>query len=392
MTRHAREPDPRSSLAERVGQAADIAPSSVSINHLHKFFGDFAAVRGASLEVAAGSIVALLGPSGCGKTTLLRCIAGLERPSSGEIRVGSTTVSGAGVATAPERRSVGMVFQDCALFPHASVARNVGFGLPRRERRSSFVDELLSLVGLEGLGDRSPETLSGGQQQRVALARTLAHSPSVILLDEPFSNLDALLRAQLRRETRDVMSALGMTAIFVTHDQGEAFELGDEVAVMIDGIVQQQGSPATLYERPRTRAVAEFIGDTNVLDGHATGTSAESAIGSIPLVEPAEGAVELILRPERLELLAGDDGVIEQVDYYGHDTTYHIRLDAGLELLVRVLATPELQIGDRVSVGYTGAPAPSFAANGAQPPGAIGNHSPGDGADPPILEPSLERA
>lgn len=366
-----RPADSRPSLARRVREAADIAPRSLSIQGLEKHFEETRAVNGASLDVPAGSIVALLGPSGCGKTTLLRCVAGLERPDAGAISIGDETVSSAHIDVPPERRGIGMVFQDSALFPHASVARNVGFGLSRRERRSSFVDELLSLVGLEGFGDRSPETLSGGQQQRVALARALAHAPSVILLDEPFSNLDAALRASLRRDVRDLMRELGMTAVFVTHDQGEAFELGDEVAVMIDGVIQQQATPGELYEHPRSRSVAEFIGDANVLRGEAEGDRADTAIGPVPLKESAVGPVEIVVRPERIEIGPGDDGVVHGIDFYGHDATYTVLLRDGFELVVRVLAAPELGVGDSVSVRYEGPPVGSFAAldlsaNGSQ--------------------------
>jgi iron(III) transport system ATP-binding protein len=351
-----------------VQRAADLAPRTVVIRGLGKAFGDTIALDDVSVEVPAGSILALLGPSGGGKTTLLRCLAGLERPDCGEILIGDAPVWSAAVEVAPERRGVGMVFQDGALFPHASVARNVGFGLSRRERRSSLVDELLALVGLEGLGDRSTDSLSGGQQQRVALARALACAPSVILLDEPFSNLDALLRTQLRRDVRDLMRDLEMTAIFVTHDQGEAFELGDEVAVMIDGSVQQQATPAALYARPGTRDVAEFIGEANVMAGDAQGAFARTAIGSVPLCEALAGPVELLIRPEQIEISPGSGAVVHAIEFYGHDSTYDVRLSDGRPVLVRVLGAPEQRVGHEVSVRYAGPPLQTL---GQRPPATL---------------------
>ena len=362
-------PKSEPSLAMRASKDTEIASLSLTIRDLQKSFGDTQAIDGTSLEVPAGKIVALLGPSGCGKTTLLRCIAGLEKPDRGEILIGNTQVYTAGINIAPERRGVGMVFQDCALFPHATVAQNVGFGLSRKERRSGFIHEVLSLVGIQDLGDRSPETLSGGQQQRVALARALAHAPSVILLDEPFSNLDALLRVQLRREISDVMRELNVTAVVVSHDQGEAFEIGDQVAVMIDGVIQQQAEPNVLYENPNTREVAEFVGDANILSGYATGSQAETSIGHIPLNQSGTGPVELIVRPERVEIIPGGTGIINAIDFYGHDATYKVKLPDDKKLTVRILSAPKLQIGDHVTCRYIGPPVRSFFPHESKPKG-----------------------
>ena len=218
---------------------ADVEDGGVDVRGVHKSFGTTAVLRDVDLDVPSGSVVALLGPSGCGKTTLLRIIAGLEAPDAGEVRVGGRLLTGPATSVPPEHRRVGMVFQDWGLFPHLTVAQNVGYGLPRGERRGARVDEALELVGLVGLGHRSPTTLSGGQQQRVALARALAPRPSVLLLDEPFSNLDAALRVQVRGEVHRLLRELGVTTVFVTHDQEEAFVLGDEVAVMSEGRVVQ---------------------------------------------------------------------------------------------------------------------------------------------------------
>ncbi|HEX2294300.1 MAG TPA: ABC transporter ATP-binding protein, partial [Actinomycetota bacterium] len=251
----------------------------MAVSGVRKAFGGAAVLNGVDLDVPAGTVVALLGPSGCGKTTLLRTIAGLERPDAGTISVGGRTLAGPGVHVPPEKRRVGMVFQDWALFPHLSVAANVGFGLPKAERASRRVYETLEMVGLAGLAERMPSTLSGGQQQRVALARALANRPSVILLDEPFSNLDASLRHQIRLEVQRLLADLRVTSLFVTHQQEEAFVVGQEVAVMLDGVVVQQGPPATLYEAPATIEIARFVGDANFLRGTADADKAETCIG-----------------------------------------------------------------------------------------------------------------
>jgi iron(III) transport system ATP-binding protein len=315
------------------------------------------------LAVPAGSLVALLGPSGCGKTTLLRCVAGLERADSGEVRVGERVLSGPGAFVSPERRRIGMVFQDAALFPHMSVGRNVAYGLPRRDpRRARRVADALALVGLSGFEHRTPSTLSGGQVQRVALARALAPRPSVVLLDEPFSSLDAPLRAELRRDVRRMLAAIDATALFVTHDQEEAFLVGDEVAVMHGGGIAQQGSPTELYELPATRDVARFIGDANFVAGIASGAEAATAVGPVPLFEEAEGPVEVMIRPERLLAAPGDGGVVEGIEYYGHDAVYVVRLGKGTVLRSRVIGAPVHGPGEAVSLEFVGAPTVAYAA------------------------------
>jgi iron(III) transport system ATP-binding protein len=346
-------------------------PAAIQVTNLRKSFGAVPVLEGVDLTVPAGSVVALLGPSGCGKTTLLRTIAGLERADAGDIRIGGRLVAGPGTHVAPERRRVGMVFQDWALFPHLTVAQNVGYGLPRRDRKGRRIDEVLAMVGLEGAGPRSPGTLSGGQQQRVALARALAPRPGVLLLDEPFSNLDATLRIQVRSEVHRLLTELDVTTAFVTHDQEEAFLLGDEVAVVRGGRVVQQAPPSDLYTRPATPWVAAFVGDANLVDGVATGHRASTALGAVPLDRAERGDVRVLLRPEELRLdpldgsssPSGAAATVELREYYGHDTVYVVRADGGPEVRVRAGSVPRFRRGDRVAVRYDGPPAVAFAAD-----------------------------
>jgi iron(III) transport system ATP-binding protein len=326
------------------------------------FDGESLVLAGVDVDVEAGAALALLGPSGCGKTTLLRIIAGLERPDAGTVTVGDQLLTSPDAFVAPERRRVGMVFQDWALFPHLSVARNVGFGLPRAERKvSPRIDQALELVGLAGMGDRMPSTLSGGQQQRVALARAIAPRPSVLLLDEPFSNLDASLRAHVRTEIHQLLVGLGITTVFVTHDQDEAFVLGDRVAVLAEGRVVQVGPPAELYQRPATRWLAGFVGDANLVRGTGEGATAGTLLGRLPLVTPATGDVDVLVRPEQLELVPTGDGdgvdgvlaTVELVEFVGHDTTYLVRA-GDVALQVRRPSMPVVARGDQVLLRYIG--------------------------------------
>jgi iron(III) transport system ATP-binding protein len=325
-----------------------------------KSFGMTSVLRGVDLQVPAGTIVSLLGPSGCGKTTLLRALAGLERPDSGEIRLGHRIMSKPKTWIPPERRRIGMVFQDWALFPHLNVARNVGFGLNRTERDSGRVAETLEMVGMLDFSERMPATLSGGQQQRVALARALANRPAVVLLDEPFSNLDATLRGQIRLDVQRLLRDLGVTALFVTHDQEEAFVVGEIVAVMFEGVVVQQARPAEMYDGPATRRVAEFIGDANILPGTASGDLVHTVLGSIPLRSSTTGPVEVLARPEYVHVDTGDQATIEDIEFYGHDAVYIVRPDSGPTIRARVLCMPEFRPGDRVSLSFVGAPTVAF--------------------------------
>ncbi|MDQ3305620.1 MAG: ABC transporter ATP-binding protein [Actinomycetota bacterium] len=355
---------------------ADPRGASVEVRGLCKAFGAQPVLRDVSLQVAPGTILALLGPSGCGKTTLLRSIAGLETPDRGEVAVAGRLLASDRVDVAPENRQVGMVFQDWALFPHLSVAANVGYGLPRRERRGirrrasgpDRVAEALEMVGLGGLGDRSPGTLSGGQQQRVALARALAPRPAVLLLDEPFSNLDTALRVEIRAEVHRLLAGLGITTVFVTHDQEEAFVLGDEVAVMCDGMIMQRAVPAVLYATPATPWVAGFVGDANLVPGEASAGYAETAVGRVRVADEASGPVQVLVRPEALALAPGEGAQVDIVEFYGHDSVYEVTLDDGARLRARVAASPSLVRGQRVAVRYAGAPTTAWPRPAASVP------------------------
>lgn len=334
-------------------------PSSITVSGLHHSYGTGDVLVDVDLEIKAGTTMALLGPSGCGKTTLLRSIAGLERPRSGTISIDDRCVTGPSTWVPPEKRRVGLVFQDWALFPHLDVAGNVGYGLPRSERREGVAGPL-EMVGLAGYEQRMPATLSGGQQQRVALARALAPRPRIILLDEPFSNLDASRRVEVRADIRTLLGEIGTTAIFVTHDQDEAFVLGDRVTLMREGRVVQVGTPQTLYERPVDRWAAEFVGDAISLAGVATGSTADTVLGPIPLDRPHDGPTEVLVRPEHLRLIDGQAATVQAVEYYGHDVMVHLRLD---DQLVKVRTPPPSvpAVGDRVGVTYAGRSAIAFA-------------------------------
>ena len=335
---------------------------------MSKTFGDTVAVDGFTLDLRDGILLALLGPRGCGKTTALRIIAGLERSDRGDVWVGGARVQGRGHWIEPETRRIGMVFQDWALFPHLDVWHNVAFGLARGER--SRVHEVLEMVHLESLSNRMPHELSGGQQQRVALARALAPSPRVILLDEPFSNLDAALRAQVRAEVAELLRAAGATAIFVTHDQEEALSIADEVAVMAAGTVLQVGAPHDVYGAPRTKEVAAMIGSGNFFSGRVVGGGVQTPLGMIPAPGLEEGVVDVLIRPESLGLKRSPGGGARVVhaEFYGHDQLVRARLDDGTTIDVRLLgARPDLAIGTQVRVEFTG-PVQFFGRQGAVSP------------------------
>jgi iron(III) transport system ATP-binding protein len=324
-----------------------------------KSFGPVRAVDGVDLEVEPGAICALLGPSGCGKTTMLRLIGGFERPDAGRIEIGGRQVAGPRAFVPAERRRVGMVFQDYALFPHFDVAGNVAYALGRDASRERVAD-VLRLVGLETFGGRYPHELSGGQQQRVALARALAPTPETILLDEPFSNLDAGLRARVRQETREILIAAGVTAVFVTHDQEEALSLADVVAVMRDGRVVQAGTPEQVYGRPTDLWVADFLGDAVVLPGEAHDGSVACELGRFAADVALAGPVDVVIRPESITLstMPGRqdtlDAVVQHREFYGHDQLVTVRLDSGTEVRSRSIAFPAWHPGDHVLLAVNG--------------------------------------
>lgn len=331
---------------------------AVAVSGLFHSYGATPVLHDIAMTVGAGESLALLGPSGCGKTTLLRCIAGLEHPERGTIRIGDDDALGPSQWMPPEQRRVGMVFQDWALFPHLNVAKNIAYGV-RGERSAERVTNALELVGLSDLAHRMPDTLSGGQQQRVALARALAPEPSVLLLDEPFSNLDTSMRIDVRAEVDRLLRDLGITSIFVTHDQEEAFVVGDQVAVMRDGTIVQIGDPRQIYTRPAERWVAQFVGAGSFLRSTAVSGMSHGPIGSFALDGPTDGDVDVLLRPEQLALRDGEIGVVEQVEFYGHDAMVRVAID-GQSVQVRSEPGTPVRPGDAVGVAFVGRVARAF--------------------------------
>jgi iron(III) transport system ATP-binding protein len=343
----------------------------VVITGLTKRFGDVAAVAGLDLTVRPGELVALLGPSGCGKTTTLRLVAGFMAPDGGEIRVGDRVLSSPSTVIPPERRRMAMIFQSYALWPHMTVAQNVAYGLrfaktPRAER-SGRVDEILRAVQLAGYGARYPGELSGGQQQRVAVARALVVEPEILLLDEPLSNLDASLREEMRFEIRRLHERFGITTLYVTHDQAEAMVISDRAAVLRHGRVEQIGAPQELFERPRTRFVAEFIGKTNLIDAVADGT-ASVARGHLRLRVAADGLTPgtptvVSIRPHLIALGPSGDartssaganalaGTVRRTSYLGDTVDYQVALEES-DVVLRVAGpTPaRARVGDPVTL------------------------------------------
>lgn len=336
---------------------------------IRRAFGGVTVLDGLDLELRRGETLALLGPSGCGKTTLLRILAGLDRPDAGSVEIDGVPVEGAGIHVPPERRRLGMAFQDVALFPHLSVAENVGYGIATWAAvdQAARVDELLELVGMAGSGQARPHELSGGMQQRVALARALAPRPAAILLDEPFANLDLGLRTQLRGELRRVLDATGASALLVTHDQAEALTLADRVAVMRRGTIDQVDSPERIYAEPATPFVATFIGVANLLGGEVDGSVATTPLGRVRLVAPLPpGRALVLVRPEHVELAPdasdapdargpgadaapGRGGRIVQRRFAGAELHYEIATDDGLSVWVEAgAAARRLRVGDRV--------------------------------------------
>jgi iron(III) transport system ATP-binding protein len=349
--------------------------SKLTVTDLWKGYSGQPVLKGVELDVPAGSLTAVLGLSGCGKTTLLRVIAGFERAERGRVSLGAKTLDDGHTYVPPERRGIGYVPQEGALFPHLTVKKNVGFGLSREERKGGAVAELLEMVGLASLADRYPHQLSGGEQQRVALARALARRPEVLLLDEPFSSLDASLRTRVREEVHALLRAQGVTTVLVTHDQEEALSLADTVAVLREGTIVQGGTPEGLYMRPVDVGLAQFLGAVNLIDADFEPGTARTALGPLALrldpgaqnaaSAPSTGRGVVMVRPEQLEVRPqgesvadGLAGKVEQCRYYGHDALLHIRLDelgAGKQvLLARVGGEQALPAGTQVLLAAHG--------------------------------------
>ena len=317
---------------------AATAGTALELAGVDKHYGRVHAVRSLDLVVRPGEVLTVVGPSGCGKSTLLRLVAGLEHPDRGRVLVGGEVVAEGASWRPPEQRRVGMVFQDHALFPHLDVRRNVAFGLdglPRAER-AGRVAEVLEVVGLGHLAARHPHELSGGEQQRVALARALAPRPAVVLLDEPFSSLDENLRARLRADTLAALRSTGSAAVVVTHDQTEALVLGDRLAVMREGVVEQVGPPPEVYEAPATRFVARFMGDADFLPVEVRSGVAHSEIGPVPARElPRDGdgaaGLEVVLRPHEVALRPEPSATasVTRVEYHGPYVVHEVLLASG---------------------------------------------------------------
>ena len=351
------------------------------LSHVTKSFGDFTAVDDLSLTIPKGSFFALLGPSGCGKTTTLRMIAGLEEPTSGTISIGSTDIT----ETKPYERPVNTVFQNYALFPHLTIFENVAFGLRRRGIKNveSEVERVLNLVELSHLKSRKPGQLSGGQQQRIALARAVVNKPALLLLDEPLGALDLKLRRQMQIELKWIQTEVGITFVHVTHDQEEAMTMADTVAVMNNGRIEQMGSPAELYENPRTVFVANFLGQSNFIDGSIEGTDGDNVIANlhgVRIVFPKSRnnssgkAVKVGIRPEKFRLHdAGSSasgnvltgGIITDISFFGVSTQYMVEMPWKQEIMVFEQndgGAPDLVKGDAVTLSWE--PQFTFALDG----------------------------
>jgi iron(III) transport system ATP-binding protein len=333
---------------------ADSAATALVCQGLSKTFGDTQALVDFTLSVPEGQIVALLGPSGCGKTTALRLIAGFDAADSGSLAIAGRTVFQGNHSVPPEKRNVGMVFQEGALFPHLTVEQNIAYGLPRGNERKERVNRVLALVGLQDFGHRMPHQLSGGQQQRVALARALAPQPELLLLDEPFSNLDPSLREQVRRDVLEILWASNVTAIFVTHDQEEALFIGDTVAVMHNGRIEQADSPEVIFHEPATRFVAEFIGTVDFLpawqDQDQLMTEVGSAVWDASHADDVQ--VEVMMRPDCLNFHPSDDGqgVITSREFRGAFYMYQVSLPSGNTVRCLLPHTFEYPLGSKGNV------------------------------------------
>ncbi|MGF6774393.1 iron(III) transport system ATP-binding protein [Paraburkholderia sp. GAS199] len=343
--------------------------SELRIRGLQKSFDGHPVLHGIDLSVERGTLLALLGPSGSGKTTLLRLLCGFERADGGSVEIDGRLVAGDNLHLPSEQRRIGYVPQEGALFPHLSVADNIVFGLPRAQRRARHrVAELLELVGLPPeFATRAPQQLSGGQQQRVALARALAPTPTLVMLDEPFSSLDAALRLETRQAVASALAATGATAVLVTHDQSEALSLGHEVAVLWHGKLIQTATPETLYRRPVTRDLASFIGEAVLLPGIVTQDRVRCELGDLPLSGAVgNGPVDVMVRPEQIRLLRADEAVtngvapheavVRDVIFQGQDAAVALQLQSGTQTLLRARVPGYLtpKPGERVRLAVDG--------------------------------------
>lgn len=315
------------------------------------------AVDDLSLEVNKGEIVTLLGPSGCGKTTTLRLIAGFEEPNSGEIVIDGVSVAGKRTFVPPEKRNVGIVLQEFALFPHLNVKRNIAFGLRgvSKAETEERVRSLIELTGLQSLEERYPYQLSGGQQQRVALARALAPSPLIVLFDEPFASIDPDLRSRMRADLKKILKEAGVTAVFVTHDQEEAFLIADRIVVMNKGKIHQIGTPMQVYHNPQDRFVAEFVGHADFISGRVNSTNIVTEIGEFPLKSNAveQGSdVTVMLRPGDVEIMPTESGVgiIDVIEFKGKEILYSIKLKSGITIHSSQNSSYMPAIGTQVNV------------------------------------------
>jgi iron(III) transport system ATP-binding protein len=334
--------------------------SAIAMRGVYKSYGAVSVLRDVDLDIQTGAFVAILGISGSGKSTMLRLLAGFDPIDSGAIEVGGITVDDGVRCAPPNRRRVGYVPQEGALFPHLDVRANIAFGLPRSQRRGALVDELVELVGIGGLESRRPHELSGGQQQRVALARALATKPDVVLLDEPFAALDPELRTSMRAEVRSTLKALGTTTLLVTHDQEEALSCADVVAILRDGAISQIGSPRELYLAPCDEHIARFLGDANVLPAVLGDDHARTPLGSLRLRAPRPGGSPrdgvVVVRPEELRITAVNgagppNAVVTAVEYYGHDARIELMCDhpgGRLSLIARTTGSDAPEVGQDV--------------------------------------------
>ena len=328
----------------------------VKCTDLVKIFDTTTAVNGFSLEITKGQVLSLVGPSGCGKTTVLRLIAGLENPDAGTVEIAGKTMNGQHFFLPPEIRHVGMMFQDYALFPHMDVLKNIGYGLSRDSARADRLTEVISLTGIEHLKNRMPYQLSGGEQQRVALARAIAPRPEVLLLDEPFSNLDETLRSQVRQETKDILKKSNITTVFVTHSTEEAMEMGQTVAVMNQGLLEQVGSPETIFNSPVTEFVANFMGMADFLEATLSKKHLHTEIGSLPAPRgvPNDTTLRVMIRPENISIEPSDtgQGIIQQRIFRGAFCLFKLELISGKTIHCLAPSTKNLSEGSRVTIRF----------------------------------------